>query len=301
MLNSWGKKKMRKAQIKCICFGSCISEMERRQFQCARKRVHPHRCSACKLSLTSLWSLLGSGWPPWKTKLLVWLSFKEPVLKCLKKKFSKARRRADTCLSATTGLILGFKAAFKLSGGNNWVEICCKYCASILSRNTDNQSLAWKLWITKCTRANGSFIGSEIHMKGQACRWPCGDGITMGGAGGRLSSLDVQHPPLGVTWPHTAIYSEYSVMLWFRKYGSDALKDETWQTWLEQSAKRGTEQPVTAQGSYHTHVHTALHTRGACDKLSVNFNIKIFLMLKRLLKTFPLLKKIQSYICLNIK
>lgn len=77
-------------------------------------------------------------------------------------------------LSATTKLILGFKAPFKLSGGNNWVEICFKYCALILSRNTDNQSLVWKLWITKCTRANASFIGSEINMKGQAYRWPCG-------------------------------------------------------------------------------------------------------------------------------
>lgn len=78
------------------------------------------------------------------------------------------------CISATTELILGFKAPFKPSGGNNWVEICFKYCALILSRNTDNQSLAWKLWITKCTRANGNFIGSEINMKGQAYRWPCG-------------------------------------------------------------------------------------------------------------------------------
>lgn len=77
-------------------------------------------------------------------------------------------------LSAANELILGFKAPFKLSGGNNWVEICFKYCTLILSRNTDNQSLVWKLWITKCTRANGNFIGSEINMKGQAYRWPCG-------------------------------------------------------------------------------------------------------------------------------
>lgn len=33
------RKKMRKAQIKYICFGFCISEMEKRQFQCARKHM----------------------------------------------------------------------------------------------------------------------------------------------------------------------------------------------------------------------------------------------------------------------
>lgn len=66
-------------------------------------------------------------------------------------------------LSATAELILDFKAPFKLSRENNWVEICFKYCALILSRNTNNQSLAWKLWITKCTSANRNFIGSEIH------------------------------------------------------------------------------------------------------------------------------------------
>lgn len=66
-------------------------------------------------------------------------------------------------LSATTELILDFKAPFKLSRENNWVEICFKYCALIVSRNTNNQSLAWKLWITKCTSANRNFIGSEIH------------------------------------------------------------------------------------------------------------------------------------------
>lgn len=66
-------------------------------------------------------------------------------------------------LSATAELILDFKAPFKLSRENNWVEICFKYCALIVSRNINNQSLAWKLWITKCTSANRNFIGSEIH------------------------------------------------------------------------------------------------------------------------------------------
>lgn len=99
---------------------------------------------------------------------------------------------AGTKPSATPELIWGFTTPFKLSGGNNWVEICLKSCTWILSRNTDNQSLGWKLWITKRTRANGNFIGSEINMKGPAQRWPCGGWMAAGEE--RLPAPLFNHP-----------------------------------------------------------------------------------------------------------
>lgn len=192
-----------------------------------------------------------------------------------------------------------------------------------------------------------------------------------GGAGSRLSLLDVQHLPLGVTRPHTALawswvgirgVPEHPALPWRRKthwhqpspgsYGSSAIpqhSDQTrvhiaqltflsrqltanlgrqgvgpfelgifcdaviqkiWKQCPERPDLTNTAWTKSQTGNWtasncsgvlsHT-AHTALHTRGACDKLPVNFNIQIFLMLKRLLKTFPLLKKSQSYICLNMK
>lgn len=43
---------------------------EKAALVCQKTHVHPHRCSNCKLLLNSLWNSLGTGWPPWKMKLL---------------------------------------------------------------------------------------------------------------------------------------------------------------------------------------------------------------------------------------
>lgn len=112
-------------------------------------------------------------------------------------------------LSATTELILDFKAPFKLSRGNNWVEICFKYCALILSRNTDNQSLAWKLWITKHTTENGNFIGSKTHKGGK------GTGDFMGSVPIRTGAGWDHHQPYTASreppLPHT---SDFRPRIW---------------------------------------------------------------------------------------
>lgn len=41
---------------------------------CQKTHVHPHCCSKCKSLLNSLWNSLRTGWPPWKTKVLIYTS-----------------------------------------------------------------------------------------------------------------------------------------------------------------------------------------------------------------------------------